>query len=75
MALLPNSIEKRILLENLYTFLYEYIMDASNVHKKVAEDYVQFTRIPSNIIQRLYLYNENVKNKMSYPQAKTLLLK
>lgn len=75
MALLPNSIEKRILLENLYTFLYEYIIDASNVHKKVAEDYVQFTRIPSNIIQRLYLYNENVKNKMSYPQAKTLLLK
>lgn len=70
MALLPNSIEKGILLENLYTFLYEYVADKSKIHKKVVEDYSRFTRIPPDIIQRLYQYNENVKDKMSYPQPR-----
>ena len=71
MALMPNSIEKRTLLENLCIFLDGYTKDKNYVHQSVMDNYLRSTYIPTDIIKRLYLYHEEVKNKTPYPQKKT----
>lgn len=68
MALIPNSIEKRILLENLSIFLNSYTKDKNPVHQDVLDKYLHFTKIPTNIITRLYQYHAEVQKKTPIPR-------
>ncbi|MDU2621240.1 MAG: Abi family protein [Dialister sp.] len=72
MALIPNSIEKRILIENLCVFLDGYTNDKNYVHQNVIDNYFQFTHIPTDIIQRLYLYREKVQKNMPMPRPPSI---
>ena len=67
MALLPDCIEKRMVIENLIGFLKAYVDDDSYIRKNVTAHYFQYTHIPANIIDRLLLYLKEVHNKMKYP--------
>lgn len=67
MALLPDCIEKRMIVGNLIGFLKAYADDDSGVHKNVTAHYFQYTHIPDNIIDRLLLYLNEVNNRMKYP--------
>lgn len=68
MALIPNSIEKRILLENLFIFLNSYTKDKNPIHQDVLDKYLHFTKIPNDIIARLYQYHAEVQKKTPIPR-------
>ena len=66
---LPNSLEKMSLVQNLISFLDNYVSE-NQLHKSIFQNYCGFTGIPQDIILRLKSYVVSITPKVPLPSVR-----
>lgn len=66
LSLLPNSLEKMSLVQNLISFLENYVSE-SQLHQSIFKNYCAFTGIPQDVILRLKSYVISITPKTPLP--------
>ena len=69
LSFLPNSLEKMSLVQNLISFLDNYVSE-NQLHKSIFQNYCGFTGIPQDIILRLKSYVVSITPKVPLPSVR-----